>query len=217
MPRRPRWGVGGQHELFAGASLNIASSRSGSSLMSSQQCTGRGPVDRFTPIEMGGQLVTPVVEVFVGGDVDGQRSQFRRQRLIDLSEHLTERPPMNADGEHERIRSAFKAPHGLPLDSQQQVTVGIGGSARAWRSSASAATLRRRPPTNSPATPGGPVGDDRRNDRRPWRCRRNAAPARESRPSSGRSSRTDAAGGKTDDPGGHDPGPLRRSITTRSS
>jgi len=30
------------------ASLNIASSRSGSSLMSSQQCTGRGPVDRFT-------------------------------------------------------------------------------------------------------------------------------------------------------------------------
>ena len=60
------------------ASLNIASSRSGSSLMSSQQCTGRGPVDRFTlPIEMGGQLVTPVVEVLVRGDVDGQRSQFR--------------------------------------------------------------------------------------------------------------------------------------------
>ena len=57
---------------------------------------------------MGGQLVTPVVEVLVRGDVDGQRSQFRRQRLIDLSEHLTERPPMNTDREHERIRGAFE-------------------------------------------------------------------------------------------------------------
>ena len=76
---------------------------------------------------MGGQLVTPVVKVFVGRDVAGQRSEFRRQRLIDLSEHLTECPPMNADGEDERIRGAFKAPHGLPLDSQQQIAVGIGG------------------------------------------------------------------------------------------
>jgi hypothetical protein len=66
---------------------------------------------------MGGQLVTPMVEVLVGRDVGRQRPQFRRQRLIDLSEHLTEWPPVNADSEDERIWGAFKAPHGLPLDS----------------------------------------------------------------------------------------------------
>ena len=69
-----------------------------------------------------------------------------------------------------------------------------------------AATLRRRPPTNSPATPGGPVGDDRRNDRRPWRCRRtrHRLVNHGHRPADllGRT----PPGGKTDDPGGHDPG-----------
>ena len=53
---------------------------------------------------MGGQLVTPVVEVLVRGDVDRQRSQFRRKRLIDLSEHLTELGALLYDEPSRRVK-----------------------------------------------------------------------------------------------------------------